>query len=169
MTELFPWAHFDVLQEQQEPVAEFLDEPRDPDPAAAGHAAQGELLQIRPKPPEEGPGNQIVLPRLFRLGVQVPGALHVLHHSVEELTDAFQEYKDWFLPRLQAVTKILGKKYNRERFVTEVLRGTQAEVFEQSVLNLELNLREARWGTLMSTCKALLAVRLVFAFWDAEK
>ena len=45
----------------------------------------------------------IVLPKLFPLAVQIPGALHILHHSLEELTSAFQAYESWFLPGLQAV------------------------------------------------------------------
>ena len=35
-------------------------------------------------------------------------------------------------------------------------------------MQLQLNLREARWGTLITTCRALLSVRLVLVCWDMK-
>ena len=43
------------------------------------------------------------------------------------------------------------------------------EVFEEKILCLELNLHEARWGTLVCTCKELQAVRLAFMHWKADE
>ena len=43
------------------------------------------------------------------------------------------------------------------------------EVFEEKILCLELNLHEARWGTLVCTCKELQAVRLAFMRWKADE
>ena len=162
VTEMFPWSaeafHFEVPQDEP---AQGFEHAGDQQPA--GQVVQDEFLEIRRN--ADG-SEQILLPRLFPLAMQIPGALHVLHHAVEELTDSFEQYKEWFLPRLKAVTNVLGKKFNRERFVTETLRESPASAFETSVLNLELNLHEARWGTLISTCKSLLAIRLVFLYWN---
>ena len=155
VTNMFPWCAetCDFSSVVPEPSDDFQA------PAQEDRPLQ-EYLVVRQRSAEDGGGTQVLLPRLFPLAMQVPGALHVLHHSVEELTDAFEYYAEWFFPRLQATVNILGKKYYRERFVAQSLRGTPGEVFEERILGLELNLHGARWGTLVCTCKELLAVRL---------
>ena len=129
----------------------------------------GPLPQEALGPYLERRDGKLFTPKLFPLAVQCPGALHILHHAVEELTSAFEAYDPWFLPGLRAVVRVFGQKPVRERFVAEVLRESEASSFETAVLELQLNLHEARWGTLVSTCKALLGVRLVFAYWNLDK
>ena len=167
LTALFPWTetaaapNFD-RPEQMDDALQFeegVPEPVPPNPVCP-------FLETRET--EDGEMH-LFLPRLFPLGMQVPGALHVLHHAVEEVTSALQGYETWFLPALKAVTAVMGKKYVRERFVSEILRDSEAHDLEHSVLQLELNLHEARWGTLMKTCKELLSVRVVFSLWNEER
>ena len=55
------------------------------------------------------------------------------------------------------------------RFIAEKLRSTEARDLETSVRQLELNLHEGRWGTLINTCKQLLSVRMVFAYWSPDQ
>ena len=156
---LFPWAQ-NALDFERAPAPACEDE----DVALQGNACLVNgtpFLQVR-----EG---KIVMPKLFPLAVQVPGALHILHHSVEELTSAFDAYESWFLPGLKAVNKVFSKKHVRERFIAEILRGSEASSFETAVQQLQLNLHEARWGTLITTCKELLSIRLVFVYWDLSK
>ena len=64
---------------------------------------------------------------------------------------------------------MFGKAHNRERFIAEKLRSTEARDSETSVRQLELNLREGRWGALINTCKQLLSVRMVFAYWSPDQ
>ena len=97
---LFPWTvdspDFDELQHE--------------DLGARDQAAPAEC----PGPGLEMRGNQVFLPKLFPLALQCPGALHVLHQSVAELTSSFSVFGDWFYPGLQAVTHVFGKKHNRD-------------------------------------------------------
>ncbi|OLP74229.1 hypothetical protein AK812_SmicGene46297, partial [Symbiodinium microadriaticum] len=69
---------------------------------------------------------------------------------------------------LEAITHVLGKKHSRDRFIVEKLRGSEASDLEVPVRDLELNLHEGRWGTMVNTCKSLLSVRPVFAYWTPD-
>ena len=121
VTDMFPWCAetCDFCSVEPEPLDDFQA------PAHEDRPLQ-EYLVVRQQSAEDGGGIRVLLPRLFPLAMQVPLALHVLHHSVEELTDAFENYAEWFFPRLQATVNILKKKYYRERFVAQCLRGTKS-------------------------------------------
>ena len=81
---LFPWTgdalDFDVVQAHEAHVAQAS--------ADAGDPTANPYLQVV--------DGRLVMPKLFPLSLQVPGALHILHHSVSELTEAFENYTDWF-------------------------------------------------------------------------
>ena len=171
LTALFPWAatasapDFDRPQEADDALLlepETEEQQPQPQPVPASP-----LLENKQMDNDE---THLILPRLFPLALQVPGALHVLHHAVEELTSAFESYEEWFLPALKAVVGVMGKKCIRERFVSNILRGSEdGKGLEHAVLQLELNLHEARWGTLVNTCKELWNVRVVFTLWNSER
>ena len=168
LTALFPWAATAAapdFDKPQEAADAFLIDPEaheEPQPLP-----DNTLLETRQMDNGE---SHLILPRLFPLALQVPGALHVLHHAVEEITSAFEAYENWFFPALKAVVGVMSKKYIRERFVSNVLRGNEeAKGLEHAVLQLQLNLHESRWGTLVNTCKELLRVRVVFTLWNSEK
>ena len=150
---LFPWTgdalDFDVVQAHEAHVAQAS--------ADAGDPTANPYLQVV--------DGRLVMPKLFPLSLQVPGALHILHHSVSELTEAFENYTDWFLPGVKAVTQVFSK-HNRERFIAEVLRDSEASALETAVRELQLNLHKERWGSLITTCKEILSVRMVFTYWD---
>ena len=118
LTALFPWTetasvpNFNVPQEMSDAFQASADEPQ-----AAVPDALGPFLETREM---ENGETHLFLPRLFPLGLQVPGALHVLHHAVEEITTAFENYESWFLPALKAVVQVMGKKFVRERFMTDL-------------------------------------------------
>ena len=154
LSSLFPWAS-DALD---------FEVPQCSEQVPAGLHAQanpGPFLEYR-----EG---HLVMPKLFPFALQVPGALRVLHQSVHELTSAFQQYETWFLPSLRSITHVLGSKPIRERFVADAVRGSEAAAFEQALLQLQLNLHEARWGTLVTTCRELMSMRLVFTYWNSGR
>ena len=82
--------------------------------ALEGHG----LLQDHDREGPGGPGlapylesrdGRVVMPRLFHLALQVPGAL--FNNSLQELTSALNMYQEWFLPRLQAIANVFGEKH----------------------------------------------------------
>ena len=163
---LFPWtsaAEAPNFDNPQADMSDFLQPDPNPNPEAA---PENTFIETRVMDNGE---THLFLPKLFPLALQVPGGLHILHHTVEEITSCLEGYESWFFPGLKAVTAVMGKKYVRERFVAEILRFSESHDLEQSVLQLQLNLHEARWGTLVNTCKKLESVRLVFSLWDADK
>ena len=158
LSDMFPWT-FDGLS---------FDEIQ-PGPAELPlGASPGEVEPLIISPHLQWEGDRLLLPTLFPLGLQVPGALRVLHKAVEDLTQAFEHYEDWFLPGVEAIARVFNK-HTRERFVVEVLRESEASGMEMPVRELELNLHKHRWGSLINTCKELLFVRMVFAYWDPQE
>ena len=118
LSEMFPWAGLAV---------DF--EGADADMPLSDMRAMGPGFEMR--------AGSLILTKLFSLALQVPEALHVLHQSVKELTSAFSaKYAEWFFPGLQAVTAVFGKAHNRERFIAEKLRSTEARNLETSVRQL---------------------------------
>eukprot|EP00971_Amphidinium_carterae_P112752 2232950-Amphidinium_carterae.1 len=80
-----------------------------------------------------------------------------------------QHYSDYFEPCLQAVVAVLRRYEIRERFVAECLRGSGAEIYETAVLQLKVNLHKARWGTMISTVRALRSIRVPLYYWNGER
>ena len=159
---LFPWFQdallFDSPDDVDDARREGEHEDQAPAPAVAESCLKAEVT--------DAGETQLILTRLFPLALLIPGALHTLHHAVEALTDGLRAFADWFYPGLKAVVSVWRQQHVRDRFIAEHLRKTPAEVFERSLKELQLNLHDARWGSLIHTCKQLLAVRMVFLYWN---
>ena len=48
------------------------------------------------------------------------------------------------------------------------MRQSEASAFEDAVRKLDLNLHEARWGTLIGTCLELQSVRMPLLYWPSS-
>ena len=104
LAQLFPWGPrnlFDAPPAQPDVDTDLQPQPgdRDDDNRDVAACAAEDVMSVP-------------LGKLFPLALQVPGALRILHHAVEQLTGTMPGYCDWFLPRLQAVVRVL----KRQRF-----------------------------------------------------
>lgn len=105
----------------------------------------------------------------MRRATFVPGILHVVHNIMQSLSSALVGW-DAFIDSLRHVSRLLARKWSRQRFIATCVLNTAFESMADQLKTFSVVVYEGRWGAVLQCLDALAPIKkLLCATWNTSR
>ena len=105
----------------------------------------------------------------FSPSLYIPGVLHILHNMTEGLSGSLKDW-DKFVKLLTHVSRLLGRKWSRQRVISTCFREWPHSVWAKSIGSFDTVVFEGRWASAVFAASKLLPLRApLCAAWSLQR
>ena len=105
----------------------------------------------------------------FTQAVGVPGMLHIVHNSTNDLSKAVQHF-DEIISQMTALSRLLRKRDSKARLLETCFSDHVGRFLQDEIRRFSAKLHTGRWGTIAACVEELLQVEAPLRFgWDLAK